>query len=94
MIDDVNKIATKVPFETSVEGREMRGLAREGKAVAVGIRSPGAKTGSWLAGLLKRPPANRQISKWSGSLVNRTWWFLVCDLINPRDPHITGEFPV
>ena len=40
LIDDVNKIATKVPFETSVKRPGV-----EGKPVAVGIRSPDAKTG-------------------------------------------------
>jgi len=36
----LNKIATKVPFETSVKRPGV-----EGKAVAVGIPSPDAKTG-------------------------------------------------
>ena len=40
LIDDVNKIATKVPFETSVKRPGV-----EGKPVAVGIPSPDAKTG-------------------------------------------------
>ena len=36
----LNKIATQVPFETSVKRPGV-----EEKPVAVGIRSPGAKTG-------------------------------------------------
>jgi len=40
LIDDVNKIATKVPFETSVKRPGV-----EGKPVAVGIPSPDVKMG-------------------------------------------------
>ena len=55
LVDDVNKIATKVPFETSVEGREIRGLAWR-ESLWPWEYAPLMARRELVSRLLKRPP--------------------------------------